>query len=82
MTRRHWSASSERYTGGDSLATALEDGWVINHLASVEDHLYHGINVRVYTLGLKRGNDCAEMRVLANPYVSRILTDFTQPAYA
>lgn len=73
MTRRHWNASSERYTGGDSLATALEDGWVINQLASVENHLYHGTNVLVYHLDLKRGDEGAEMRVLANPYVSRVV---------
>ena len=80
MARRHWNASSERYTGGDSLATALEDGWVINHLATVEDHLYHGTQVRVYHLGLKRGNDCTEMRVLANPYVTRVIDAIAQLA--
>lgn len=78
MTRRHWNALSERYAGGDSLATALEDGWIINQLLRVEDYLYRGINVRVYHLGLQRGDDCTEMRVLSNPYVSRILA--TVPA--
>ena len=80
MTRRHWNASSERYTGGDSLATALEDGWIINDLTTVEDHLYHGTHVRVYHLNLKRGDHSTEMRVVANPYVSRMVAAIAQSA--
>jgi hypothetical protein len=80
MTRRHWNAASERYSGGDSLAYALEDGWKINQLACIENHLYHGIEVAVYHLDLQRGDEGAQIRVVANPYVNRVVAQITQTA--
>jgi hypothetical protein len=71
---RHWHPDSEKCTGGDSLATALREGWEID--TSCEEHNYRrGRSVIVYHFGLRRGKEAMTMPVIHNPYVDFLLND-------
>ncbi|NWF69592.1 MAG: hypothetical protein HXY40_10950 [Chloroflexi bacterium] len=70
---RHWSPNSEKYCGGDSLLTALDDGWEINDVIYVEDHQHTGMRyVPLYHFELSRGSETRRMCVIDNPYVWRL----------
>lgn len=72
---RHWHAESERYTGGDALNTALEEGWHINDIVSYKEIRHTGARGTViYYFDLTRGKDEAvTMPVVGNPYVERLV---------
>jgi hypothetical protein len=73
---RHWHAPSEKYTGGDSLLTALYKGWTLNNVVYSEAHWYAGTRcVIVYYFELTRGAETVVMPVITNPYVERLIAE-------
>lgn len=71
---RHWNDRSEHFAGGDSLLTAIEQGWKVADIAYYEDIWYAGSRqVRLYHLALHRDGEVIEMPVLSNPYIDRLL---------
>lgn len=72
---RHWCPHSERFTGGDSLIYALENGWTLTgRVHSQRYSLRSGVrHVTVHTFKLRRGNTVILMNVIDNPYVSRLV---------
>ena len=71
---KHWHPSSERFTGGDALLTALYNGWEMAGEIVRQDHWYAGMRcVTVYQITLERNGDNRTMRVIHNPYVSRLI---------
>lgn len=87
---RHWHAHSETFSGGDSLLTALRDGWQIQAI-------YHqwyqpsGRTTSVYHMILQQGTaaqgtetqdtETAIMRIISNPFVERFVSRLTAPVY-
>ena len=73
ITNRHYCPKSERYTGADSLLTALERGWEI--IECVVDSSNHCVtqSVTVYLFTLKRDFEVKGMRVVGNPYIERLV---------
>jgi hypothetical protein len=73
---RHWHAPSEKYTGGDSLLTALYQGWTISNIVYSEAHWYAGTRcVIVYYFELTREGVTVVMPVITNPYVERLIAE-------
>lgn len=71
---RHWHAASERYTGGDALFTALDEGWTFDDSVTYEEHWIAGAQcVVVFLFELKRGAETMTMPVITNPFVQRLL---------
>ena len=70
---RHWSPVSEKYAGGDALATLLNQGWQINETVLFEEYWHSGTRpVVIYHIELIRNSETLKMPVLTNPYVRRI----------
>jgi hypothetical protein len=78
--RQHWHGGSERYTGGDGLLTALQEGWTIQHVSSQEYPLSRGRYVIVYHLKLQRATVITKMNVIANPIVMLLMAQYTAKA--
>jgi len=76
---RHWHDSSERYTGGDSLATALRNGWEITRAEMQTRTVRGNRTVTVCHFTLSREGETVVMAVLANPYVLHLLADAAFP---
>jgi hypothetical protein len=73
---RHWHAESEKYTGGDALFTALDNGWDIDETVTFEEHWSAGAQcVVVFYFQLKRGGEAMIMPVITNPFVQRMLNE-------
>ncbi|HEX2906871.1 MAG TPA: hypothetical protein VHO69_08430 [Phototrophicaceae bacterium] len=73
---RHWHPESEKYTGGDALFTALENGWEISKDVRFEEYWHAGVrSVLVYHFELTRGDETMVMPVIRNPYVNRIVRE-------
>ncbi len=72
---RHWHADSERYTGGDALNTALDEGWTINDVVGFQEIHHMGARGTViYHFELVRGEaEAVTMPVVGNPYVDRLV---------
>jgi hypothetical protein len=71
---RHWHPESEKYTGGDALFTAMEDGWQIGETVRFEEYWHAGVRaVLVYYFELNRGDETMIMPVLRNPFVNRMV---------
>ncbi len=70
---RHWCPRSEPYAGGDCLLTALERGWHITQYSL--DTTQHCLTQRVtlHVFELQSGDETIVMRVIANPYVDRLI---------
>lgn len=71
---RHWSPGSQIFVGGDTLLTALDGGWKI--AGSVLRQEYSCISKRrtyVYHLELHRDAERGAMKVVENPWVTRLL---------
>jgi hypothetical protein len=70
---RHWSPKSEKYSGGDSLLTALYSGWSLSETVYVEDAWHSGMRrVPLYHFELHRNGETCNMVVIDNPYVWRL----------
>lgn len=73
---RHWHPGSEKYTGGDALFTALENGWQLNREVKFEEYWHAGVrSVLVYHFELSRDGETMVMPVIRNPYVNRIVRE-------
>jgi hypothetical protein len=72
---RHWHGDSERYTGGDALNTALDEGWTINDVVGFQEINHMGSRGTViYHFELTRGEaEAVTMPVIGNPYVDRLV---------
>ncbi|MBI5671448.1 MAG: hypothetical protein HZC41_25940 [Chloroflexi bacterium] len=72
---RHWSPYSEKYTTGDALLNALENGWVIDGIIFRQDFWRAGVRrIPVYHFTLRRGNNLVKMKVVDNPWVNRLVS--------
>lgn len=75
-TDRHWHAGSESYTGGDSLLTALRNGWQLLTLAYEQQvDLRGGRCVTVIHFQLVNGSKRMVMPVVENPFIARLLRE-------
>jgi len=73
---RHWHAQSEKYTGCDSLMTALEEGWKIDGVVFRQEFWLSGVRpVCVFHVDLKCGGEHVKMRVTHNPAIVKLLCD-------
>ncbi|NWG17650.1 MAG: hypothetical protein HXY41_13570 [Chloroflexi bacterium] len=87
---RHWHPRSERYAGGDQLATALYLGWRAKSVVLLEKRWLGGARqINIYHFELTRGSDSMAMPVIGNPYVNRLIaqqglrvTNLSKPAAA
>ena len=71
---RHWNPFSEKYTGGDALVTALDEGWKVRGVVFRQELWLAGVRrVCLYHIELERGGETQRMVVLQNPYVNRLL---------
>ncbi len=70
---RHWHPGSQKYGGGDSLATCLYLGWKVGDIVYWEEHWRAGRCSIVYYFTLERDDDMMLMPVISNPYVSRFV---------
>ncbi len=72
---RHWHPGSEKYGGGDSLATAIYLGWTMAEIVYREEHWRAGRCSLVYHFTLERNSETMLMPVIANPYVWRFIAE-------
>jgi hypothetical protein len=71
---RHWSPVSEKYTGGDALLTAIDEGWTVDGVIFRQEFWLAGVRrVCIYHIDLRRGDEFAKMVVMQNPYVTRFV---------
>ena len=71
---RHWHAQSEKYAGGDSLATQIYLGWTLGEIVQLEERWYAGTRrVAVYYFELTRDEETITMPVIGNPYVDQVI---------
>jgi hypothetical protein len=76
---RHWSPKSEKYSGCDSLLTAIYEGWKLSNTIYVEDFWHLGQRrVPIYHFELSRNGETHSMVIVDNPYVWRLSK---QPAF-
>lgn len=70
---RHWCPESEAFTGADSLLTLQHRGWEIVDV--VIDRTFRCITqqVTVYVFRLRLDTKTVTMRVIANPFVDRMV---------
>lgn len=69
---RHWHAASEKYTGGDSLLTALQLGWKIDTVTLQEYCLLRNRTSTIFYFCLKHKDETIVMPVVASPFVTRL----------
>jgi len=75
---RHWSLGSQVFVGGDMLLTALDSGWEIAGTVLRQEYLCISNRCTyVYHLELHRDRVIISMRVIENPWVKRMLRQFT-----
>lgn len=71
---RHWHAHSEKFAGGDALATLLLTGWLMRDAVFVDTYWLSGSReVRVYHFELLRDDQSVSIPVIGNPYVERLI---------
>lgn len=62
---RHWCPHSERYTGCDSLLTAIDRGWKVYPLVTVHHHKL----TQIYAFALYKGASIITMKVIETPMI-------------
>jgi hypothetical protein len=73
---RHWNPVSEKYTGGDALLTAMDEGWNVDGVIFRQEFWLAGVRrVCVFHIDLRRDDETAKMLVMQNPYVTRLVHD-------
>jgi hypothetical protein len=73
---RHWDVMSQRFGGGDSLATAFVEGWEIHEPVAQRTYWCGGARqVCAYAFELQRGTEIIFMPVVSNPYVDRLVQE-------
>lgn len=83
---RHWDSQSERFGGGDSLLTAIQNGWQVEEVIWSEEYWHAGTRpVVLFHFELTRlgggrrdgktaGQERVVMPVVSNPFVQRLLS--------
>lgn len=75
---RHWSPRSQIFVGGDTLLTALDSGWEIAGTVLRQEYsCTSNRSTYVYHLELHRDRAIISVRVTENPWVTRMLRQFT-----
>ncbi|GIL14255.1 MAG: hypothetical protein BroJett038_29750 [Chloroflexota bacterium] len=73
---RHWHFRSQKYAGGDQLATALHLGWQAKEVVLLEKRWLGGARqINIFHFELTRGGDSIAMPVIGNPYVNRLIAE-------
>ncbi len=74
-TYRHWHAGSEKYTGGDALITALDNGWRIDGVIFRQEFWLAGVRrVCIFHVDLTSSSgEKTRMLVTQNPFITRFL---------
>lgn len=76
-TPRHWCPQSEKYTGADSLITALRDGWLASRVIYRQDIMHGGSRrTSVYFFELRRDDEVRTMPVISTPFIVRFIASF------
>lgn len=71
---QHWHSESQPFAGGDSLLTALYDGWEMSDIVVREEYWFAGMrSVKVYHFELSRGDEIMVMPIIDTPYLTRII---------
>ena len=77
---RHWHSKSERFAGGDCLASALMTGWTLKVPIVMDVYWCMGSRqVNVYHCDLVRDEERMHMPVLGNPYMDRLVHQMQLP---
>ena len=77
---RHWHPQSERFAGGDGLATALMLGWKLQVPILMDIYWCAGSRqVNVYHCHLVRDSQHLHMPVLRNPFMDRLVKHMELP---
>ena len=72
--KRHWNSKSEQYAGGDALASMMNTGWRLKAVLSRERRRLSGTRqIIVYHIELDREGQRRQIRVICNPYITRLL---------
>lgn len=80
---RHWHPKSERFAGGDCLATALMMGWTLQVPIIMDIYWCAGARqVNVYHCHLVREDQHLHMPVLGNPFMDRLIHHMNLPVIA
>ncbi len=74
---RHWDPKSEKFTGVDSLLTAIQKGWKPQETV-VKKEFYRGDSrpVSIYAVELHRNGEVVTMAVVGNPYLHKVLAQY------
>ncbi len=71
---QHWSPTSEKYAGADSLLTMIYKGWQMKTPVMREQRMFAGMRqVNIYHITLERNGDVMKMPVIHNPYINRMI---------
>lgn len=73
---RHWCPYSERYTGCDSLLSAIDQGWHLEDTAFIQHHWSNKRMIPIYYFYLRKDGQISKMRIIENPYVAKILRTY------
>src|SRR2546423_14560136 len=74
VLKRHWGSESETYTGGDSLFTALNQGWQIAETVLCQEFsLSRRKTSYVYHFCLIKDGQLVRMSIVSNPRVQSFI---------
>jgi len=72
----HWSAESQPYASGDILIDYLRNGWMPEHLATVETFYFPDNRcVHIFHFLLRKETRTLVMPVVANPVIHRLIQE-------
>jgi hypothetical protein len=72
--KRHWNSESEKFAGGDAVASMMNAGWRLKAVLSREHRQLSGTRqVLIYHIELDRDGQRRQLRVVCNPYITRLL---------
>ena len=70
---QHWHSQSQKYAGGDSLVTAIDDGWTIDSVWC-ESPWFAGMrSVTIYYFAMVRGSEQVTMPVIHTTYITALI---------
>jgi hypothetical protein len=74
-SHRHWCPQSEKFTTGDALRSALDEGWKIHGVVFEQEHWHNNRRVLLNHLKLQQDGQRVTMVVVQNPYIVRLLNE-------
>ena len=74
-SHRHWCPQSEKFTTGDALRSALDEGWKIHGVVFEQEHWHNNRRVLLNHLKLQQDGQCVTMVVVQNPFIVRLLNE-------